>query len=326
MLGVIRSVDFRSVNTIVFLCLVYYLIMCFLVPGFFTVHNSWNLLYNLLPLLIAAIGQTYVIITAGIDLSLTSAIAFSSVVGGFLMSADTGLDISPLFSILLAVIAMLAAGASIGVVNGISVTTLGMPSFMVTLTTMMLFSGLAVWLTKSQNMYNLPELFVNMPYSAFLGIPIPFIIGAVVVFIAYFLLNKTVMGEWLYAVGMNPKASRISGVHVSRTLVFAYVFSGVCAAVASILYTARLETGSPVMGQHILLDVIGAVVIGGTSLFGGKGKIQWTLFGALFITLLDNSLNLLGLSYFIIMVVKGAVILLATLLNVWKSKSFKTTV
>jgi ribose/xylose/arabinose/galactoside ABC-type transport system permease subunit len=132
---------------------------------------------------------------------------------------------------------------------------------------------------------------------------------------AHLLLTRTVLGRWLYAVGGNPRTARVSGVPVERVVLLAYVACAACAAVASILYTARLETGSPVLGQRILLDVIGAVVIGGTSLFGGRGTILGTFYGALFITLLDNGLNLMGLSSFTVLMVKGAVILAAALVD-----------
>ena len=299
--------------------------MCLLAPGFLSVNNTWNLLFNLLPLLIAATGQTLVMITAGIDLSVTSVIAVTSVVGGYMMSTDVGFGLSPTVAILSSILSMMIVGGLIGWLNGWTIAKLGMPAFMVTLTTMIFFGGFAIWLTESQSIYNLPEAFVNMPYNSVLGIPIPALIGIAVVFIAYLLLANTLWGEWIYAVGLNPKAAKISGVGVSRTIILVYIVSGVCASVASMLYTARLETGSPVMGQNSLLDIIGAVVIGGTSLFGGKGKVQWTVYGVLFIVLLDNSLNLIGLSYFVIMIVKGAVILLAALLNVRERKSLQTT-
>ena len=312
-------------NTIFYLCIGYYLIMCFTAPGFFSINNSWNLLFNLLPLLIAAIGQTYVMLTAGIDLSVTSVVAITSVIGGYIMSEGSGLEMGSSQAILLGILAMIAGGALIGLINGLAIAILTMPAFMVTLTTMMFFSGFSIWITKSQNIYNLPEAFVNMPYTTIIGLPIPLIIGMIILVLAYLLLGKTLWGEWIYAVGLNPKASAISGIKVRKTILSVYIFSGICAAISSIFYTARLETGSPIMGQNILLDVIGAVVIGGTSLFGGKGKILWTLYGALFITLLDNSLNLLGLSYFLIMMVKGMVILMASMLNAWKKRSLSTT-
>ncbi|AHM61175.1 inner-membrane translocator [Flammeovirgaceae bacterium 311] len=304
-----------------YLCLLYYVIMALFVPGFFSINNSWNLIFNLLPLLIAAVGQTYVIITGGIDLSATAVIATCSVVGGYIMSSDFGPDLGSIPLIIIGVAAMMAIAMIIGLINGLSVLMLGMPSFMVTLATMIFFSGLAVWLTQSQNIYNLPEEFNNMFYTSVLGIPIPIVIGAILLLLSFFILNKTVLGQWIYSVGMNVKTSKVSGVRVGSTTVFTYVFSGFCLSIAAILYTSRLETGSPVMGQNILLDIIGAVIIGGTSLYGGKGKIYMTVLGAIFIILLDNSLNLIGLSFFMIMIIKGAVILTAVLLNDWKKKS-----
>jgi len=302
-----------------YVCLLYYVVMVFLAPGFFTVHNSWNLLFNLIPLLILAVGQTFVMLGAGIDLSVTSIIAMTSIVGGYCLSDMTAFVEPVGLRILVGLGAMLLVGGCIGWINGMAVTKLGMPAFMVTLTTMMLFSGGAIWSTQSQNIYRLPESFVNIPYNSIMFLPYPLLIGLAVVGIAYFVLHKTVYGEWLLAAGMNLRVARISGVKVHRTLIWSYIFCGCCAAVASVLYTARLETASPVMGQHMLLDVIGAVVIGGTSLFGGIGKVQWTIVGAVFMTLLDNSLNLMGLSYFLIMIVKGLVILLAALVNLIKT-------
>lgn len=316
-----KALSRSSDNFVLYLCVAYYILMCFLAPGFFSVNNSWNLLFNLLPLLIVAIGQTYVVLTAGIDLSAPSVIALTSVAGGYIMSADTALPIGPVGSIVLGISVMILTGGLTGWLNGLAVTKLGMPAFMVTLTTMIFFSGLAVWLTKSQNIYNLPESFVNLPYSDVGWVPIPLLIGLFVAIVAHLILSKTLHGAWVYAVGLNPRVAHLSGVRVHQTIVFTYIVSGICAALASVLYTARLETGSPVMGQNVLLDIIGAVVIGGTSLFGGKGSVKWTLFGVLFIILLDNSLNLLGLSYFLIMMIKGTVILLAALLNVLREKS-----
>jgi ribose/xylose/arabinose/galactoside ABC-type transport system permease subunit len=138
---------------------------------------------------------------------------------------------------------------------------------------------------------------------------------------AYFLLSRTLYGRWLYAIGTNEKAARISGVPVDRYIVWTYVFSGLCAAVASVIVTGRLISGSPtILDESVLLDVIGGAVIGGASIYGGKGKIVWTAFGVLLLVMIDNSLNILGLSYFVITIVKGAVILLAALLDALRTR------
>jgi ribose/xylose/arabinose/galactoside ABC-type transport system permease subunit len=211
---------------------------------------------------------------------------------------------------------MLLVGAIVGWCNGAAITKLQMPPFIVTLTAMMFFSGLAIWLTKSKTIYGMPSAFNAIGKSAWSAL----LVTALLVSAAHILLRHSLLGRWLYAVGLNVKAARISGVPVERTTLWAYVISGLCAAVAAILYTGRLETGSPVLGQRLLLDVIGAAVIGGTSLFGGRGKIVWTLYGVLFLTLIDNSLNLAGHSHFTIMMVKGSVILLAALLDVLRAR------
>src|SRR5690606_15725530 len=130
-----------------------------------------------------------------------------------------------------------------------------------------------------------------------------------------FILARTAFGQHLYAVGRNPKAAAIAGVPVARVVILAFLISRLCAAVSSALYTGRLETGTPILGERMLLDIIGAVVIGGTSLFGGRGKVVWTVFGVLFLVLLDTSLKMLGLSLFSVLAIKGTVILLAAIVD-----------
>jgi ribose transport system permease protein len=208
---------------------------------------------------------------------------------------------------------MLAIGVLLGLLNGVAVTKLQMPPFMVTLTAMMFFSGLAVWLTQSQTIRFLPGGFTAIARGSV-------VIAGITAVVAHVVLQRTLIGRWLYSVGINARTSLVSGVPVYRTILFAYVVSGFCAATGSILFTSRLETGSPVLGARILLDVIGAAVIGGTSLFGGKGKVLWTVFGVLFVTLIDNSLNLMGLSNFMVLTVKGSVVLSAALLDAARAR------
>jgi ribose/xylose/arabinose/galactoside ABC-type transport system permease subunit len=270
-------------------------------------ENLQNLLSALLPLLVAATGQTIVLIAGGIDLSVTSTIALTSVAGSMLMTGATGNAISAPAGIA----AMLGIGAVIGLFNGVSIAKLRMPAFMVTLTSMMFVSGLAVWLSKSRPISGLPTGFTLLGQKVWVSAGI----AAGVAVAAHVMLTRSIFGRWLHAVGQNARTARVSGVPVDGLIIGAYVACGLCAAVASALYTAKLETGSPVMAQRALLDVVAATVIGGTSLFGGKGKVMWTLFGAIFLTLLDNALNLLGMSHYSIAMVKGAVILLAALMD-----------
>lgn len=282
-----------------------------LVPGFATSENAANVWIAMLPLLVVATGETIVLITAGIDLSVTSIIALSSVVGAALITGDGGpLSGHPLATPI-AIAAMIAVGAAVGWLNGWCTAKLKMPPFIVTLTTMIFFSGLAVWFTQSQSIYDLPVGFLVLGQNVWVATAIAVAVAGS----AQVMLSRSLLGQSLRAVGGNPRTAEVSGVHVSRVTVIAYVLSGVCAAIAAVLITAQLETGSPVQWENNLLDIIGATVIGGTSLYGGRGSVLWTASGVLLVTLIDNSLNLLGLSYFTIMIVKGGVIIAAAWLD-----------
>lgn len=297
------------------LCLAYLAGIYPFVPEMLSPEVASNILDDMMPLLVVAIGQTFVLIIAGIDLSVTAIISFAAVVGASVMTATGGyLDGSSL-AVPGAVLAMLATGLGIGLLNGLAATRLNMPSFIVTLATRMFFAGAAIWYvtfhSPSSSIANLPAGFTNFASASLFGIPATVIVAAAVGLLAHLVLSRTEFGRWVYAVGANPKAARISGIPVSRTILTAFLISGGCAAIASTMYAARMQTGSPIAGENILLDVIGAVVIGGTSLFGGKGKIVWTVFGVLFLMLIDTSMKLLGSSLFTIFIIKGAVILLA---------------
>jgi ribose transport system permease protein len=161
----------------------------------------------------------------------------------------------------------------------------------------------------------LPDAFLYLGQGNLFHVPVPLLIVAALAAATHVVLSRTLTGGWLYAIGLNVQAARISGVPVRRVTILAYAASGLFAAVASMLLTARLETGSPTQGQGMLLDVIGATVIGGTSLFGGRGKVLWTVTGVLLFTLISNTLNLFGLSDDKIMIVKGCVILVAATLD-----------
>ena len=306
-----------------------------------------------------AIGQTFVIIIAGIDLSLGATMGFVSVVGAVVMAGAADkllLGGSPLWGTLLtegggllanhpgrraaAMATMLLVGVLVGLVNGFSIARFRMPPFMMTLVALMFCSSLAIWITQCQNIVNLPDDFTPLGtgdvVSFYFGeklapeikrrdilpfVTYPMLIALALAIGAHLLLSRTVFGRHVYAVGNNPRAAEISGVPVRRTIIAVFVFAGFCAAVASILYSARLEGGRPTIGEgSALLDIIGATVIGGTSLSGGKGKVPWTFVGVIFFVLLPNTLNYMRLSAFHIDVVKGAIILAAALLDVLRTR------
>lgn len=327
---------------VLYLSLAYFLVLLPFIPTLASPENLGNLLSNLWPLLAVAVGQTFVLIVAGIDLSQTSTIALASVVAAALMTQAVNpvlFEKSPLWGWFLTkdggplghsplgvwtgIAAMLLTGILVGLLNGLSITRLRMPPFMVTLVSMTFFSAFAIWLTKSENIINLPPAYLAIGEAGWGVLSIALVISAGLAFAAHWILSRTLLGRQFYAVGNNPKAALVSGVPVERVVLLAYVFSGFCAAVGSLLYASRLEMGRPTLGNNSLLDVIGAAVIGGTSLFGGKGKILWTVFGVLFFVLLSNTLNLLNLDFYTVSIVKGGVILLAAGLDVLRTRLTK---
>lgn len=348
---------------VLYLSLAYFLALVPFLPTLSTPGNIVNLMSNMWPLLVVAVGQTFVLTIAGIDLSQGAVMGLTSVVvamliataapatvlanapiWGSLLTEQGGLLAGIPFATAVGIAAMLAVAALVGLFNGLAVARLSMPPFMVTLVTMIAVAAFAIWLTQSNNIRELPESFISLGkgdiVSVYLGpklesqlprrevysfITWPMVIALTTAVFAHILLNRTVFGRWVFAVGINRKAAEISGVPVARVIITVFVISAVCAAIASILYTARLETGRPTLGGgNFLLDVIGATVIGGTSLFGGKGKVIWTFFGVLFFVLLSNTLNLLNLSAFHIDMVKGGVILMAALLDVVRTRLMRS--
>jgi ribose/xylose/arabinose/galactoside ABC-type transport system permease subunit len=328
-----------SENFVLYLSLVLFAILYLFMPYIASGRNLANLSSNMWPLLALVLGQMFVLILGGIDLSQTSIMALTSVIGGMLMtiSLDPALfEKSPLWGILLGpqgspiggtalavplgILAMLLVGMLVGLLNGVAVARFRMPAFMVTLVSMMFFSGLAIYLTKSENIMYLPEGFEQLGSGQMGPVPYSFFVVLALAVAAQIVLQHTVLGRWFFAVGKSLRTSLVSGVPAERVIILGYVFSGFCAAVASVLYSARLAGGRPTLGQNLLLDVIGAAVIGGISLFGGKGKVRWAFFGVLFFVLLSNALSMLALPFYAEPVIKGAVILAAALLDVTRTR------
>lgn len=323
---------------VLYLIVVYVLCLTPIIPHFWNWGNFVDILSNLWPLLAVAIGQTFVLIIAGIDLSQSSIMALSSVFGtmliaqafeplqfdktvlwGRLIWEDGGaLSQFPLGTPI-AVLVILCIGAFIGLVNGLSVAFCKMPPFIVTLVSAMFFGAVAVYLPASDNIMDLPESFIMLGDSDTI-LSLPLLIVCLLAVLAHVVLSRTVLGKQIYAIGINRVASRVSGVPVERVTIFAFMISGVFAAIGGMLYTARFEMGRPTLGSSLLLDVVGANVIGGISLMGGKGKILWTALGALFFVILSLTLSYMNLDFYIIDIVKGTVILGAASLDVLRTR------
>lgn len=355
-----RATDlFLSDYFVLYMSLAYVAVLAPFLPVLLAPGNLSNVLSNMWPLLIVATGQTFVLAVGGIDLSQGSIVGLTSVIGamlvatagdpnvlanapiwGSILTEEGGLLAGVPGGLILGVGAMILTAALIGAVNGASVALLRMPPFMVTLVGLIAFAALAIYLTQSSNIRNLPEGFVEMGkgdlVSLYFGaqeeskiprrviysfITYPMLIALAVVVVAHVLLNLTVFGRYVIAIGINRRAAEISGVPVMRVIIAVFTISAICAAIGALLYSGRLEAGRPTLGAgNFLLDVIGATVIGGTSLFGGKAKIIWTVFGVLFFVLLSNTLNLMNLSSFQVDMVKGGVILLAALADVLRTR------
>jgi len=323
MLRILRVV-FSSEYVVLLLTAAYVAGLAPIVPQLVSFQTFVDVLTAMMPLLVLAIGETFVVLIAGIDLSITSTAAIGSVVAASLMTGDGGLLAGSGLAMPVGIAMFLVVGLCVGTLNGYCVALLGMPPFIVTLVSQMFLSGLAVWFTSlvstSVSIGNLPSAFTVIGRGGVAGIPYAFLLCAFVAVGAYWILRFTLLGKWLHAVGTNPQAARVSGVPVERVVWFAFILSSFCASVAAIIYTGRLETGTPILGQRVFLDVIGAVVIGGVSLFGGKGKISWVILGVLFLSVVDKGLQLLGVSLFAVFAVKGAVILVAAVLDALRNR------
>ncbi|ACV59287.1 ABC transporter permease [Alicyclobacillus acidocaldarius] len=274
---------------------------------FFTASNLLDIALQTSVNALLAIGMTFVILTAGIDLSVGSTLALTSAIAAQWMVGGT----SPW----LAGISALCIGAIAGAFNGVLVAYARLAPFIVTLGTMTLFRGLTEIYTNGQPIFNLPYSFNGLGNGAVLGVPVPVWITMIVFLIAWMVLSRTVAGRRIYAIGGNEKVAYLAGVRAKRYLVAVYVVSGILAALAGLILTSRLATAEPTAGQGYELDAITAVVLGGTSLFGGEGTLVGTIIGALILGVIDNGLNLLNVSSFYQDAVKGLVILIAIMLD-----------
>ncbi len=277
-------------------------------PNFATFGTAEAILRITALVTIMAVGMTFVIVCAEIDLSVGSVASWSGMVAAMLL--DRGVPT------LLVPVLVLAMGALIGAVNGVLVTRVKIPSFLVTLGMLSVFSGLALTVTGTEPVPIVDDGFSDLFWNAtWLGVPAPIWWTIAVVAVGFYVLQLTVFGRRAYAVGGNIAAARFSGVKTEQIKTLAFVFSSMTAALAGMMLAARSTAGNPSLGSGLELDVIAAVIIGGTSLFGGTGGIIGSVLGAIFIGILGFGLLVLGLSTSIQEVIKGAIIILAVALN-----------
>lgn len=287
------------------------ILFAILSPYFMTAENLLNVTLQTSITAIIAVGMTFVILTAGIDLSVGSVVAFAGVVTTMLLK----MDVSPVLAYPAAIVGGLAFGAATGGAAGFFVTKFRITPFIVTLALMTIWRGAAFVVTEGRPVWELPEGFAVLARGRIAEIPIPTIFMLVIFAGAHFVLTQTRFGRYVYAVGGNVEAARLAGINTNRVLMQVYVISGVLAALSGILLASRVNSGQPNAGLMYELDVIAAVVVGGTSLFGGRGTVIGTLIGSLLIGVLRNGLNLMNVESYVQQVIVGIVILLAVMMD-----------
>lgn len=300
-------IEQKSLIALLFLIVV----VSFLNPNFFTVDNILNILRQTSINAIIAVGMTLVILTAGIDLSVGSVLALCGAFAATLIAMEV--------PVLVAVPTALFAGAALGAISGIIIAKGKVQAFIATLVTMTLLRGVTMVYTEgrpiSTGFTDTADAFAWFGTGYALGIPVPVWMMVVVFAAVWYLLNHTRFGRYIYAVGGNESATRLSGIDVDKVKIGAYAICGLLAALAGIIVTSRLSSAQPTAGMGYELDAIAAVVLGGTSLMGGKGRIMGTLIGALIIGFLNNALNLLDVSSYYQMIAKATVILAAVMVD-----------
>jgi len=284
------------------------IVLSFMSPYFLTVPNLLNVVRQVSIIAIISFGMTMVILTGGIDLSVGSMLAFAGAISAG-MIVNTGLNVY------LAILIGLAAGTALGLFNGLAVAKAKLPAFIVTLAMMTVARGFTLIYTNGRPISGFDETFRFFGAGYIGAIPVPVIIMFLLLIVIYILLKKTPLGRYIYAIGGNEKATKLSGINTDKIKIAVYALNGFLAAVSGIILTSRLNSAQPMAGEGYELDAIAAVVLGGTSLSGGSGTVIGTIVGALIIAVLNNGLNLLNVSSFYQLVAKGGVILLAVFLD-----------
>ncbi len=276
---------------------------------FLTPSNLMNIALQTSIIAIIAIGMTFVLLTAGIDLSVGSVVALCGALAA-------GLAVQQELGTYLGITLALVAGALVGLINGLLIVKGKMPPFVATLSTLAVARGLTLVYTEGRPISGIDERFIFLGSGEILGIATPVIILAIIFVIAYIVLRSTRFGNYVYATGGNEEVSRLAGIRTSNVTLSVYVISGFLAAVGGVLLTARLWSAQPNAAVGLELDAIAAPVLGGVSLFGGVGGVGGALVGAFILGILSNGLNLMGIPSFWQQVIKGVVLILAVMLDV----------
>ena len=293
-------------------------------PTFLTRGNLLSIGNQVAVTAIIAIAMTMVIITAGIDLSVGSLMALSGVLAAWTIQRLAGDGNPGVMTLALACSAAVLLSAAVGLLTGVMVTAFDIPAFIVTLAVMRIARGLAYKVANGPSPIGIEsEVFHSLSAGRLLGVPNPVILMVVLYIFAYVLMSHTALGRYIYAVGGNPEAARLSGVPVKRVLLFVYAMSGALAGLGGVMDASLFSVGNPNSGVGYELQIIAAVVVGGTSLMGGKGKVLGTLIGALILAVISNGMYLTKVDSYTQMIVFGTLILIAVLLDTLKARRWK---
>ncbi|MGL6167581.1 MAG: ABC transporter permease [Fusobacteriaceae bacterium] len=292
---------------LVFVILGIVITMSFISPVFMTQKNIINIIRQISINGIIAVGMTFVILTGGIDLSVGSVVAMTSVVVGYLLGIEVPWVIACIAGIIVAIV--------FGLFNGVMVAHIGFQPFIATLATVTMGKGIALAFSGGRPFAIRNNSFLELGKGYIGNIPIPVVILIVVVIIGLIILNTTTFGRYIFAVGGNKNAAKLSGVKTKKVELSVYVISAICAAIAGLILSARISSGQPTSGMGYELDAIAATAIGGTSMSGGMGSLIGTVYGFIILGLMTNSMNLLNVNSFYQEIIKGIIIVIAVFLD-----------
>jgi ribose transport system permease protein len=306
---------FHNLGILPFLMIVLIIGVSLWQPRFFSLTNIFNVSRQFTYLVIVTIAQMLPLLCRGLDLSVGANIGLTSI-----LSASAMLTLAPILggpsSVAIAVLASMAAGTAVGAVNGALIALFGISPFIVTLGMMGISFNLALTISGGQQVYGLPDVFSSvLGTGMFLGLSVPLYITLGVFTIMYLVLSWTRLGRSFYALGGNPEAARVSGIKTNLCTFYAYALCGCLTGLAAVLLTARVNSGMAILGTELPLQSIAAAVLGGVSIFGGQGSVFGAFFGAVFIVLLTNGMDLLGVGSYVQGIVTGAVLILAVILD-----------
>ncbi len=308
----VRGDQIARFAPLLLLVVVFALISLF-VPYFFSLTNFISVLLQCSALAVMAIGETAVLITGGIDLSIPGMMALGAIFGAMYMKSGGNPAV--------AVVIMLVIPSLLGAINGLSVSRFNMIPFVVTLAMQAITSGAAIWVTNQISISGLPPAFIQTMLAKVWIIPFPIIILFIVAAVVQLFLTRSIWGRWLYAAGINIRAARVSGIPTARVIFLAYAFSGLMAGIAGVILTARLSSAGATMGKDaIVLDIVSSAALGGVSIMGGVGTALNAVIGAILITLISNVMNMANVSYYLTLVVKGLVVVIVVAIDAWRRR------